>query len=329
MAQSGRLICVFTECIAHNKLGGDTVIFHVKSDDRGRTWSNKQPLVPALFKTEHRDPCWNCARITALEDGRLVILVDRLAGGWEGNEPGGEQNILMFFSSDEGESWSPPVNTPMHGMVPDQLIELRQGVHAGRWLVTSHTIENVTKENELWKQRLWYSDDQGKTWTGPQLVAAQKGLKFCEGSILELPSGELICFMRENSCLGLDAFRSISRDCGETWEGVYPFALPGCHRPVAGMLQSGKVLITYRFAPGSGAQNLLAAITDPASCLALKRADGRIRIRPLDYDRHPVSDLGYTGWVEFPDREIYAVNYIMDDAPKAQIRGYSFREEDF
>ncbi len=33
--------------------------------------------------------------------------------------------------------------------------------------------------------------------------------------------------------------------------------------------------------------------------------------------------------MQFPDGEIYVVNYIMDDAPKAQIRGYALTPEDF
>ena len=41
---------------------------------------------------------------------------------------------------------------------------------------------------------------------------------------------------------------------------------------------------------------------------------------PVDFDRSPVADLGYSGWVQFEDGEIYIVNYIVDDAPKAQIR---------
>ena len=49
---------------------------------------------------------------------------------------------------------------------------------------------------------------------------------------------------------------------------------------------------------------------------------------PLDYDRSPLADLGYTGWIQFADGEIYVVNYIVDDAPKAQIRGYSFEPHD-
>ena len=42
----------------------------------------------------------------------------------------------------------------------------------------------------------------------------------------------------------------------------------------------------------------------------------------------PHSDTGYTGGVQFDDGEIYVVNYIMDDADKAQIRGYSFYPTD-
>jgi sialidase-1 len=49
----------------------------------------------------------------------------------------------------------------------------------------------------------------------------------------------------------------------------------------------------------------------------------------VDFDRHPESDTGYSGWVQFADGEIYVVNYLLDDAPKAQIRGYSLSEEDF
>ena len=75
-------------------------------------------------------------------------------------------------------------------------------------------------------------------------------------------------------------------------------------------------------------QNTLACLTDKESLLADTREDARTRILPLDYDRSPESDTGYTGWVQFADGEIYVVNYILDDAPKAQIRGYSLRPED-
>ena len=43
----------------------------------------------------------------------------------------------------------------------------------------------------------------------------------------------------------------------------------------------------------------------------------------IDTDNHESHhDQGYSAWVQTADNEIYMVNYITDDAPKAYIRGY-------
>ncbi len=70
-------------------------------------------------------------------------------------------------------------------------------------------------------------------------------------------------------------------------------------------------------------------MTDVESCLATERRGAATRILPIAFDRSPASDTGYSGWVQFPDGELYIVNYCLDDAPKAQIRGYALRESDF
>ena len=95
------------------------------------------------------------------------------------------------------------------------------------------------------------------------------------------------------------------------------------------------MLITYRFMQGGKGwvgwwtQNFFAALTDLESCRAASRKEAHTRILPLDFDRSPDSDTGYSGWVQFPDGEIYVVNYIVDDAPNGHIRGYALRESDF
>jgi hypothetical protein len=332
LTRSGRLVCVFSEC-THHFDRSYTRIVYVISDDSGRTWSKKKPLSAPLHKKQISDPNWNCARISALQDGRLVVIVDRMAGEKEGAGVSGEQSNWLWYSMDEGDSWTGPHETPVYGIVPDQIIEITKGKYAGRWLTTAHQAR-FYKGQQTWKQQCWYTDDQGKLWEGPFLVASDSKLQLCEGSILPLPTGELVCFMRENSGQGLDASKVISRDGGRTWEGLTPFPLPGCHRPVAGLLQSGKVLISYRFLQGGGphgwgTQNFFAALTDVESCLAPNRAQAHARLMPLDFDRSPRADLGYSGWVQFPNGEIYIVNYIVDDAPKAQIRGYALKESDF
>jgi sialidase-1 len=322
LTPSGKLICVFSECIHHGDRSYTRIVL-TDSIDRGRTWMPKR----ALSEPTKGLPFWNCARIMLLKDGRLAVLVDKLSAYAPERKPTDCRNYL-FYSDDDGVTWSDPIQTPALGIVPDKLLELP----SGRWILSCHYKE---RDFGYLVQRLWYSDDRGETWSDPVILGRKKGLNLCEVSILPFPDGTLVGFMRENSGQGWDCFKAISPDRGEHWEGPYSFPLPGCHRPVAGFLQSGKILITYRFIQGGKSgwgkttQNFFAALTDVESVKAKDRDESWARIMPVDYDCSPVADLGYSGWVQFPNGEIYIVNYIVDDAPKGQIRGYSLREEDF
>jgi len=296
----------------------------VDSFDRGRTWSAKRPLTEPAHAP---DPYWNCPRISLLRDGRLAVVVDRIRGSESHTKVGSQCNYL-FFSSDEGRTWSAPSLTPAEGIVPDRICEMVNG----RWLLSCHYHDS---EFDNLVQRLWYSDDQGLTWSKPVIVGRKKGLNLCEASILEIERDVLVAFHRENSGAGWDCFKTISHDAGHTWSEPIAFPLPGCHRPVAGFLHDGRIMITYRFMQGgrgwlgTWTQNFFAAITDRVSALALTRQDAWTRILPMDFDRSANSDLGYSGWVQFPDDEIYVVNYIVDDWPRGQIRGYSLYPDDF
>ncbi|MFC5466278.1 sialidase family protein [Lederbergia graminis] len=318
LTEAGKLVCVFSQCTHHGDRS-QTRLMLIESTDRGRTWTNKR----AFTDITNGLPYWNCARISRLRDGRLVIAADLIT---EKKEAAARNYI--WIGDKEGTSWSEPILTPVEGIVPDKLCELE----SGRWLLSAHQRNPVSGYPE---QRLWYTDNQGDNWTGPIIVASQPGLKLCEVSILPLDDGTLVAYMRENSGEGWDCYKSISYDQGESWNGVFRVPIPGCHRPVAGLLQSGRVMITYRFMQGgkgwlgTWTQNFFAAITDQESARAEERKQQWTRIMPIDYDRSAVADLGYSGWVQFEDGEIYVVQYIVDDAPKAQIRGYSFTEEEF
>jgi hypothetical protein len=313
-AHDGRLVSVFSEC-AHHLDRSFTRLVTAESLDHGCTWSPKRPLTEATRGL----PYWNCARITALRDGRLAIVADLIHG-----DERGDASLLenyLWISTDNGITWDGPQQLPVRGIVPDRLLELP----SGRWLCAAHLANH---ETGYLMQRLWLSDDQGVTWHGPVTVAQQEGLHLCEASLVPLQDGTLVALMRENSGLGRDCYKAISRDEGEHWDGPYRFPLPGCHRPVGGMLRGGLALVTYRFHHGGrgvwggGTQNVMAALTNVPSLLANERQQATTRILPLDYDRAAEPDLGYTGWVQLPDGAIYVVNYIMDDAPKGQIRGY-------
>ena len=321
--ESGKLICVFSEC-THHRDRSYTRIMLTESTDRGRTWSAKHPLTDA--GTAEKKYYYNCARITRLSDGRLAVSVDRIRfGAREDNREATE--VLLYFSFDDGKTWSEAVETPLRGIVPDKLTELPNG----RWLLSAHT-----RSGGRLAQFLHYSDDRGRSWSACVPVAASAELDLCEVSLLPMGNGTVAAFLRENSGRGWDCKKTLSHDNGETWGPVIDFPIPGCHRPTAGFLKSGDILITCRFLQGglrrngSLTQNLFACLTDRESVLAGSRAESAVRILPVDYDRSPFADTGYSGWVMFPDGEIYIVNYIVDDAwNKAQIRGYSLRMEDF
>lgn len=318
MTKSGRLVCVFTECDHHGDRTNSRIMMTF-SDDRGRTWSEKT----AVSEMSQKDYFFNCARISRIPDGTMLINADR------SNEQDDNKAAVQYLwhCDENGENRQAPVIVDIDCIVPDRPLFTKDGAV----LYFGHKKNVATGRLE---QYCWRSDDGGKTWGDRITVAADPGLNLCEGSTIEMPTGELICFMRENSAKGLDCKKAISRDGGRSWEGIYDVPIPACHRPVAGFLNDGNVLITHRFMQGGKGwlgfwtQNVFAAMLPAETLLKTDRREQSARIMPLDYDRSPKSDLGYTGWVQFDDGEIYVVNYIVDDAPKAHIRGYSFYLED-
>lgn len=322
LTADGRLLCVFEECTHHGDRSW-TRLALTESSDRGRTWSPKRALTG---ETKGR-PYWNCARITTLRDGRVATVADYIGTDERSKDLELLQNYLLL-SHDHGRTWAKPVLLPMQGIMPDKLLELADG----RWLIACHVRNAETDFLKVW---LWHSADEGKTWRGPVTVADQKGLNLCEVSILPVDEKVLVALLRENSFKGWDGYKVISRDGGLTWGPPIALPIPACHRPTAGWLADGRALITCRMMQGGKGwvgwwtQNTLAVLTDRESLLAETREDAHTRILPLDFDRSPESDTGYTGWVQFPDGEIYVVNYILDDAPKAQIRGYALTLTDF
>lgn len=306
LTEGGKLICVFSECEHHKNREGARIMI-TESLDRGRTWSEKIPLTEKGRAGEY----FNCARISKLNDGSLAIICDKVYG----NENRGAE-IWLWCGDAEGSEWGEPTVYPFCGIVPDKFLQLK----SGRLIIAAHFKSPETGKLE---QYLWYSDDVGKTWSDRVTVAADEKYNLCEVSILEYEDNKLVAYLRENSVKGYPILKVLSVDGGETWSEIYNTSMDSGHRPVAGFLADGSIMVTYRYIP-SGTQNMFAAFMSRETIEATGRRDQRVRVMPLDYDRNPSPDIGYTGWVQFDDGEIYVVNYIKDDADKAYIRGYSF-----
>ncbi len=309
--ESGKLICVFTECEHHRDRNNSRIVY-VESNDRGRHWSEKKYLTEKGTAEEF----FNNARISKLPDGRLVIICDKIHKSEDNTDP----QLYIWYGNAEGESWSEPEILPFRGIVPEKVRVLK----CGRMIVSA---QMKNKKTDKLEQYLWYSEDMGKSWSERITVAADERYNLCEVSLLECENNTIVAFLRENSRIGCDVFKTISYDNGETWSPLYTTQMDCGHRPVAGFLQDGRVMVTYRYIPQIPT-NTFAAFFDKEALFETKRHLQKTRIMPLDYDGNVNPDCGYTGWVQFDDGEIYVTNYIRDDADKAYIRGYSFYPED-
>lgn len=313
LTDSGKMICVYSQCTEHSNRAFTRIMLS-ESNDRGMTWSYKRALTEG---TADKAYYYNTSRIQKLKDGRLVVLVDKIYGT---NETDGEARIVLFISENDGVTWEQRRETVVSGIVPDKICELK----CGRWLLACHRTDH---ESRKLVQNLWYSDNEGIDWQGPVSVAKNPKLNLCEATIIQL-QGEAIALIRENSGKGLGCFKTISRDNGKTWSEAKEFPLSGCHRPVSGCLKNGYILVTYRFFPGGRwgvFHNLHGAVMTEESLLTDDKCKEIVRIFQIDHDNSPRPDTGYSGWVQFDDETIYAVNYIVDNKMRSFIRGYSFK----
>ena len=380
LTPGGTLVVVYRECMGHGPFPFSRLVVR-RSLDGGMNWSDREILLETVVSAEsvERAPPWlaedalagyqetlgriqepwqknasiNCPRLITLADGSLMLVADIRI--W--NDQGDRRWVnKMWRSSDDGVTWSPPVDLPLdrQGIVP-QLTQLRDG----RILLSVV----IREEGRMDLPGITFSSDQGKTWTPLAVLPWDEGLReIDETGFVELDDGTLVGFGRnvalEKQRRPSVGLKVISPDGGRTWQGPFETWLLGLEgRPKVGLLASGEVCITYRFdSPNemlgmhvmTQAAALLKTTTDliprqpnpediPAQ-LAQQKGEQRPwymtsyyagRTVVLDIDRSVHRDSGYSGWVQLPSGDIFVVDYINDDAPLAQIRGYLVWRSDY
>lgn len=235
---SGRLMLVYCDNDAHWSLE-QQIITLLASDDQGKTWFKFKKVASADLRVG--DERFATPRLSRLNDGRLVILIDHDDfGHFHEDQPSGN---WAYWSEDEGHTWSEPQVTGIPGFEPDRMIDLPDG----RLAVISQLMRGDTQEFAV---VLWCSEDRGKIWYEAATVAHDGYHRFCEGALVLLDGGkELACVMRENHSAGFPSFVVFSGDMGKTWSGpqMMPFAF---HRPYAKQLVDGRTLVTGRHVNG-------------------------------------------------------------------------------
>ena len=346
IAGDGTLVCTYRESLCHSSRPFSRIISRRSVDD-GLTWGPRQIVIERTEKqTTAGEGRLNCSRITACADGSLLIAVDMLLPDvFEDYLKLGVCRNLLFRSSDNGRSWEGPHETGItEGIVPS-IKELS----SGRLLIgVSEQWPGPQPEDPyIERQTVYLSDNGGDTWKGPYPIPDPPAptvtgvpWRLNEGDFVELDDGTLICYMREDG-ERLSAFKSFSSDGGRSWSAAIRTAMPSClGRPSAGRLRSGEIAITYRLSVGLSTSLALYVETQETAKAEMEQsavdleapptmANPAARFVVLDNDRSVAADSSYSGWVQLADGDLYVVNYINDDAPRAFIRGQRVSRQDW
>jgi len=337
VAQAGGiLVCTYRESMEHRPVPFSRVVVR-RSEDGGYTWRPKQILIEK--NAEAGEGGLNCSRILGCSDGTLLLVVDflpahRRVGDGGPSVPFPVQNLL-FRSSDAGRTWHGPEETGISDGIVPSIKELSNG----DLLIGVTKQERVVRDGSghLREDQIVYrSSDGGKSWEGPAVVPSRPELDLNEGDFVELDDGTIVLYMREDT-EGLTGWKSVSTDGGRTWGEPFRSQMYSCQgRPSAGRLRSGEIVVTYRFR--SGISRCLALYVESAEQAVSPEpvrsneymADYyQNRFGFIDIDRGVSADSGYSGWVQLSNGDLFVVNYITDDAPQAQIRGYIVGREDW
>jgi len=227
LTRGGRLICAYR--VADKHVAKRSRMEIKTSDDRGRTWSEP-------FVLSHKG---HCARLVLMADGEVLLITDS-------SDVGG----ATYRSSDEGRTWSKPVRTGLGHSIPDRPVRIGET----SLLTTGHRHEGRKRPlvgQATTEQFLYRSDDLGRHWYPWAVLAFDPGLVLCEASMFKMSDGSLRAYLRENSGIQEPTFVMDSFDQGASWSRPYDTPSIG-HRPCAGLLQSGKVLVTYRHVGPNG-----------------------------------------------------------------------------
>ena len=187
------------------------------SRDHGRSWTDKFTLQENRWGFNVKHP--NLIRLSG--DSVLFTFT-----AWQSDS---ERNVFIKRSIDNCETWGPIEQISEPGWYctnNDHALRLS----SGRILVPSHGGPAFAYEGSKSKLHsfVFYSDDEGASWTMSEDRFTAPGRGAHEPTIVELDGGRLVCLMRTtNGCV----YKNYSDDSGVHWSTPEPTNLEAPDSP--------------------------------------------------------------------------------------------------
>lgn len=159
----GKMRSIFQD--AYKELDSQRMAHWFASSDQGKTWTRRGGVaIPGPQFDEHM--------LVELKDGRLWMLARNNDG------------IAESFSSDQGRTWSAPVQSKIQS--PSARFFLRRLQSGNLLLVKNGPINQKTGRSHM---TAFLSDDEGKTWQGGLIMDERKGVSYPDG--FQAPDGKI------------------------------------------------------------------------------------------------------------------------------------------
>lgn len=184
-----------------------------RSDDGGRTWSDRLPT-PDNWATSHEVPTmYKTADPTG--DEQLILF-------------SGAYPIRMTISEDMGRSWTPlePIGDFGGIVAMSDVIRTGRGKYMaffhddGRFIDGGPRTLRGTPASEPTDTFTLYntvSDDGGLTWSPPEPLLRSKEIHLCEAGLVRSPDGEQLAMLLRENRRRKNSHITFSDDNGQTW----------------------------------------------------------------------------------------------------------------
>lgn len=228
------ILCVYP------KGHGRGAILYKRSDDGGKTWSDRLPT-PENWKTSLETPTLH--RVVDAEGKKRIIL-------FSGLNP-----VRMASSDDDGKTWSELKKVGDWGGIVTMasVVELK-AEKKGHYMALFHDDGNHFvkggKAKGIFTLYKSLSADGGLTWSVPETIYTSSEVHLCEPGALRSPDGKQIAVLLRENRRFKTSHIIFSDDEGKTWTA--PKALPGSlsgDRHVAKYAPDGRLFISFRDAP--------------------------------------------------------------------------------